>query len=111
MRTDLKKRELIKCIRISRSRYYDWKRRQGKPNLHNGHIPKSHWILPEEERLIVRYCSERLIGVYRQEAYKMLDENVVAVSPSTIYRVLKEHGLLNRWHPKKVFTFKALFEA
>lgn len=31
----------------------------------------------------------------------MLDDNVVAVSPSTVYRVLKKHGLLNRWNEKK----------
>lgn len=101
MRTNLKKREFIQWLKISMSRYYDWKRRQGIPNFHNGQIPKSHWILPEEERLIVEYCSERLIDGYRREAYNMLDEDVVAVSPSTVYRLLKEHGLLNRWNPKK----------
>ncbi|MHB2153826.1 IS3 family transposase [Calditrichota bacterium GD2] len=101
MHTNLKKRELIKWLRIPRSRYYDWKKRQGIPNHHNGQIPKSHWILPEEELLIVNYCSGRLIDGYRRETYKMIDENVVAVSPSTVYRVLKKHGLLNRWNPPK----------
>lgn len=101
MRTNLNKKDLIKRINIPRSRYYDWVRRQGNPNNHNGQIPKSHWILPEEEALIVSYCSGRIIDGYRRETYKMLDENVVAVSPSTVYRVLKEHGLLNRWNPTK----------
>jgi len=31
----------------------------------------------------------------------MLDEDVVAVSPSTTYRVLKVAGLLNQWNTKK----------
>jgi transposase InsO family protein len=30
----------------------------------------------------------------------MLDKGIVAVSPSTTYRVLKENGLLGRWRPK-----------
>jgi transposase InsO family protein len=101
-RTNLNKNELIKRIKIPKSRYYDWVRRQGKPNIHNGKIPKSHWILAEEESLIVNYCSGRIIDGYRRESYKMLDENIVAVSPSTVYRVLEKHGLLNHWNPAKV---------
>jgi transposase InsO family protein len=30
-------------------------------------------------------------------SYMMLDENIVAVSPSSVYRVLTGHGLLRRW--------------
>jgi uncharacterized protein YndB with AHSA1/START domain len=30
----------------------------------------------------------------------MLDEEVVAVSPSSVYRVLKEAGLLRKWNGK-----------
>jgi transposase InsO family protein len=31
--------------------------------------------------------------------YMMLDAGSVAVSPSTVYRVLQEAGVLSRWHP------------
>jgi len=30
----------------------------------------------------------------------MIDEDIVAVSPSTVYRVLKANGLLYRWNTK-----------
>ncbi|MBM4040272.1 MAG: transposase family protein, partial [Planctomycetes bacterium] len=33
-------------------------------------------------------------------AFMMLDEDVVAVSPSSVYRVLGEAGLLDRWNRK-----------
>ena len=102
MRSNLTKKELIKMIKIPKSRYYDWIKRQGKPNNHNGQIPKSHWILPEEESMIVEYCSGRILDGYRQETYKMLDADIVAVSPATVYRVLKKHDLLNPWNPAKV---------
>ncbi|MCZ7671739.1 MAG: IS3 family transposase [Chloroflexi bacterium] len=39
------------------------------------------------------YADHRQTG-YRRLAYMMLDENVVAVSPSSVYRVLKTAGLL-----------------
>ena len=32
--------------------------------------------------------------------FMMLDEDVVAVSPSSVYRVLSGAGLLDRWNPK-----------
>lgn len=72
MRTNLKKREFIQWLKIFMSRYYDWKKRQGIPNFHNGQIPRSHWLLLEEERLIVEYCSGRLIDGYHREAYKCI---------------------------------------
>ena len=33
--------------------------------------------------------------------YMMMDENIVAVSPSTTYRVLRSAGLINKWNTKK----------
>jgi putative transposase len=42
--------------------------------------------------------------------YMMLDEDVVAVSPSTTYRVLKGAGLLNRWNRGKVNPKKTGFD-
>lgn len=33
--------------------------------------------------------------------YQMLDEDIVAVSPATVYRVLKRYDLLNRWNQGK----------
>ena len=32
--------------------------------------------------------------------FMMLDADVVAVSPATVYRVLKAAGVLDRWNPK-----------
>ena len=37
---------------------------------------------------------------YRRLTFMMLDEDVVAVSPSTTYRVLSKAGRLDRWNPK-----------
>jgi transposase InsO family protein len=96
----------MKKIGISSSRYYDWLKRVGKPNQHNGIIPKQHWILAEEREAIINYCRDRLLDGYRRLSYMMLDEDIVAVSPSTTYRVLHAAGLLNRWSPHKKLNKK-----
>ena len=88
---------LIRQLGISRSRFYQWAKRIGKPNQHNGALPKSHWLFPEERQAIIDYCRPRLQEGYRRLTYMMLDDDVVAVSPAATYRVLKAAGLLNRW--------------
>ena len=95
--THFSRLELMELIDIRPGRYYEWKKRLGKFNQHNGKIPKSHWILPDEREAILEYCNDKLEEGYRRLTYMMLDEDIAAVSPSTTYRVLKEGQLLNRW--------------
>jgi len=102
--TEIKKRQLISCLGISRQRYYDWENRYGKPNEHNKNIPKGHWLTPEEEEAIVRYYCEHYndLDGYRRMCYKMIDEDVVYATPSSVYRVLKKRGLLKKREEIKV---------
>jgi len=89
-------------IKLSSGKYYDWKKRQSRENQHNGLIPKSHWILPWEREAIIDYRYQHLEEGYRRLCYMMLDENVVAVSPSTVYRILKSEGLLvTQWRHER----------
>lgn len=95
--SDYTKKQMLKLLDIPKSRYYDWINRQGLANNHNGRIPKVHWLLPEEKEKILMFCKNRLGDGYRRLTYIMLDKNIVAVSPSSTYRILKEAGLLRRW--------------
>ena len=88
---------LIEQIGIGKSKYYSWLWRSGYPNRHNGQIPRYFWLLPWEREAILDYCITKLEEGYRRLTYMMLDENIVAVSPSTTYRVLKGAGWLRRW--------------
>ena len=97
-KTAFPRKQFIHWLGINRSRYYDWGRRQGCANNHNAPIPKSHWILPEEKQAIINYALKgHLQAGYRRMSYLMLDEDIVAVSPSTVYRVLKEAELIQAW--------------
>ena len=51
----------------------------------------------EEREAIGVYYGEHLGNGYRRLSYMMLDEDVAAVSPATVYRVLKALGLLRRF--------------
>lgn len=87
----------LNWIGIASSKFYSWKQRLGLENQHNGKIPRGHWLLPEEQQAIVEYSKENPKEGSRRLSYMMLDNDIVAVSPSSVYRVLSKHGLLSRW--------------
>jgi transposase InsO family protein len=93
---------ILTWLALSTGKYYDWRKRKDRVNQHNGIIPKSHWILPWEKDAIIEYRYLHPEEGYRRLCYMMLDEDVVAVSPSTVYRVLKHKGLLlTQWRHEK----------
>jgi len=93
----LSTRKLLQLVGIPSSRFYDWIKRQGCVNRHNGKIPRGHWILDEERNAIITYCRDKVLLGYRRLTYMMIDEDIAYVCPATTYRVLRKAGLLNRW--------------
>jgi hypothetical protein len=57
-------------------------------------------ITDAERDAIVRYARQHPRIRHRELAWRMLDDGVCAVSPPTVYRVLREAGLVYRWQPK-----------
>ena len=91
---------LVLWIGIGRSKFYQWRDRYGKVNEHNGWIPRDHWVTPEERRAVIEYHDTHADNGYRRLTYMMMDDDVVALSPSTVYRILKKEGKL--WQPPVV---------
>jgi putative transposase len=91
---------MVNWLGISRSKFYDWKCRYGKVNEHNAWIPRDCWLTEAERQAIINYCKDNPLEGYRRLTYMMLDADVVAVSPSSVYRVLSDAGLLRRWNRK-----------
>lgn len=85
---------------LGRSKYYDWEKRYGKSNEHNGAVPRDHWLHEWEKERIVKCYLEYPLEGYRRLTYMMLDRGIVAVSPSSTYRVLVEAGLMEKWTRK-----------
>ncbi len=92
--TDYKLKWFIERLGISRSKYYTWLKRQGQQNQHNAPLPKQHWLTETEKEAIVTYFTSHSEIGYRRLSYIMLDENVVAVSPSSVYRLLLARELI-----------------
>ncbi len=99
-KTELPLGRLIDWAKIQRGTFYDWSKRYGRANEHNGWIPRDHWLETQERDAIIEYRDEHPLDGYRRLTFMMLDEDVVAVSPSTTYRVLREAGRLDRSNQK-----------
>jgi putative transposase len=97
-RTELPSKRLVGWIGIGQSKFYDWQDRYGKVNEHNAWVPRDWWLQDWEKEAIVSFHWEHPLEGYRRLTFMMLDADVVAVSPTSVYRVLKKAGLMNR-HP------------
>ena len=84
--------QLLAWLGIPASKYYDWCKRYGQPNAHNAAAPRRSWLLPEERQAILDFEHEHPDEGYRRLSFMMLDADVVAASPSSVYRVLKSAG-------------------
>jgi len=86
----------VAWLGIARAKFYAWRRRYGKANEHNGKIPRDHWIELWEREAIIDYFDRHPLEGYRRLTFMMLDDDIVAVSPATVYRVLRAAGRLDR---------------
>lgn len=101
-RTGIAITRLLLWLGLSTGKYYAWKKRQQQPACENRTLPKAHWLLPWEVQAIIDYRMQHPAEGYRRLAFMMLDADIVAVSPSSVYRVLKRHDLLpSQWRHKK----------
>jgi transposase InsO family protein len=87
-------------IGIGTSKWHSWKGRYGKANEHNAWIPRDHWLEPAEKQAIIDYHALFPLEGYRRLTFMMLDADVAACSPASVYRVLKAAGLLERHNTK-----------
>jgi transposase InsO family protein len=60
-------------------------------------VPRDHWVEAQERQAILDYFDGHPLEGYRRLTFMMLDEDIVAVSPATTYRVLARAGRLGRW--------------
>lgn len=95
--TEIPAERFIGWLGIARGKFFAWRKRYGKVNAHNARVPRDHWLTSEERLSIVAFHERYPLEGYRRLAFMMIDQDVVAVSPSSVYRVLSAAGLLDRW--------------
>ena len=80
---------------ITSSKYYHWKTRYGKINVHNGTVPRDHWLEEWERKVIVDFWIKNPLEGYRLYTYIVIDQNLVAAYPSSVA------GSIKHWAKEK----------
>jgi len=88
---------LVAFAGVSRRTFLEWQKRRGIKTEHNGCIPREHWLTPTELEAIIQYCEDRMELGYRTLCWQMVDADIAAVSPATVYNTLKKAGLTKKW--------------
>ncbi len=87
-------------LEVGVSKFYSWRERYGRANEHNGSVPRDFWLEDWEKQAILDFHFQNPLEGYRRLTFMMLDADVVAVSPSSVWRVLSQAGLLSPWKGK-----------
>jgi putative transposase len=85
---------------LATSKWHSWKDRYGKANEHNAWIPRDHWLDDQEKQAILDFQELFPLEGYRRLTFMMIDADIAACSPSSVYRVLAEAGRLDRHAPQ-----------
>lgn len=96
-KTELTVEQFLEWCELPSGKFYDWRQRLGKANRHNARVPRDFWLDGWEKKAILEYQQMYPQEGYRRLTYMMMDANIVAVSPSSVFRVLRDAGRLKRW--------------
>ena len=99
-RAELAVKRMVGRLNVSSSKFHNWRSRYGKVNEHNARVPRDHRLEEWEKAAIRDFERQHPLEGYRRPAFMMMDADVVAVSPTSVYRVLKKAGRLGRWNVK-----------
>jgi transposase InsO family protein len=92
----------LKVLEVSRSSYQRWLGTDPQAATAPRSAPGPLFeVLASERQAIVDYALKHPEVRHRELAWKMLDDGVCAVSPATVYRVLREANLVCRWNPPR----------
>lgn len=86
---------------MAKSKFHNWRERSGKANEHNAKVPREFWLEPWERKAIIDFHLAHPDEGYRRLMFMMLDADVAAVGPTSVWRVLREAGLMQAWNGKE----------
>jgi putative transposase len=95
-RAEVPAKQILRWMNVPEGTFYSWRQRYGKVNEHNRWIPRDHWLSEWEKQAIIQFHFDHPLEGYRRLTYMMLDADIVAAAPSTVYRVLKLADLIGR---------------
>ena len=109
-RTEIPARRFVAWLGVAASKFYNWRVRYGLANEHNSLVPRDWWLDDWEKKAIIKFHAGHPLEGYRRLAFMMLDADVVAVSPSSVYRVLRDAGLMKAHNSKPSLKGKGFIQ-
>jgi len=85
---------ILKHLSIKRATYHNWL--NWRPKEKTGFV-HPHKALRCEEEAVIEYAKKNPGIGYKKLTYQMLDEDIAALGPSQVYRILSNAGLLDKW--------------
>lgn len=99
-RSDWPAKKTLAALGVSRRTYYRWlKEEKWAQELPEAPVKpvQAYEALPEEKEKVIGYALKHPELRHRELAWRMVDEDVVCLSASTVYRILKEAKLVCPW--------------
>ncbi len=94
----------LAALGIPRRTYYRWLKEEAWARALPEEPAKPvqpYEALPEEKQAVLSYARRHPELRHRELAWRMVDEDVTCLSPSTVYRILKEANLVCPWRRRK----------
>jgi putative transposase len=94
----------LQALGISRRSYYRWLKEEAWAKTLPAEPARPVQIyeaLPSEKEAVLAYARQHPELRHREMAWRMVDEDVVCLSASTVYRILKEAKLVCPWRRRK----------
>ena len=93
-------KKTLAALGIARRSYYRWLREEAWARVLPAEPIKPvqpYEALPEEKQAVLDYARQHPELRHRELAWRMVDEDVAYLSPSTVYRILKTANLVCPW--------------
>ena len=100
-------RRTLRQLGVSPASYYRWRKESQQAKLLPPERikPVQAYEATDEEKRAVRAYALKHPGIrHRELAWRMVDEEVACLSPSTVYRILKGENLVCPWRRRKKRT-------
>src|SRR3954469_12468170 len=72
-RTEIPAKQLVAWLGIAEGKFYEWRKRYGKANEHNGKVPRDWWLEGWEKRAILDFHAAYPLEGYRRPALLTVD--------------------------------------
>ena len=97
-------KKTLAALGVPRRTYYRWLKEEAWARA----LPEEpvkpvqpYEALPEEKQAVLDYARRQPELRHRELAWRMVDEDVACLSPSTVYRILQEANLVCPWRRRK----------